>query len=269
MNDVNRFDLMIEALAEIIQEDKSRKGPVPSPESPPAAPKPALPTLRTVLTDLSPLPREALFLGVAGDGLPVLLNLYDSVPGPILITGDASSGKTKLLQTVARAAGLLHSPDAVQYGVVTETPEEWKAFMGNESNAGVYLTSDDNTRELLQALVTWAHQNRGEGQIVLLLIDNLEAVTGLDEQSQQNLRWLLLRGPSRRVWPFLTLNASRAQHQKEWLEFFRTRLFGFTESSEDAHLLTGNRTLDHLSAGTEFAMREGDKLLGFWLPTSD
>lgn len=262
MNETNHFDLMLETLAEMIQEDKSRKASTP----PPASPEPALPTLRTVLADLSPLPREALFLGVASDGLPILLNLYDSVPGPILITGDSTSGKTKVLQTIARATELLHSPDLVQYGIVTETPEEWKAFAGRESNAGIYLTSDETTRELLQALVTWAHQNRGEGQFVLLLIDNLEAVTRLDEQAQQNLRWLLLRGPSRRIWPFITLNASNAQNQKEWLDFFRTRLFGFTENPEDAYLLTGNSTLDHLKAGTEFAMREGGKLLGFWLP---
>lgn len=267
MNDANRFDLMIEALAEIIQEDKSRKESLPALGSPP--PEPALPTLRTVLTNLSPLPREALFLGVASDGLPVLLNLYDSVPGPVLIAGEKSSGKTKMLQTIARAAELLHSPDVVQYGIVTEHPDEWKTYLGTESNAGVYLTRDENTKELLQALVTWAHQNKGEGQSVLLLIDDLEAIASLDIQTQQNLRWLLLRGPSRRVWPFVTLNAGRVQQQTEWLEFFRTRLFCKVENSEDALLLTGNHTLDHLSKGMEFAMREGSKLLSFWLPTID
>lgn len=264
MNEMNRLDLMIEAMAEIIQEDSQRKAATPPPPSPP---EPAFPTLRTVLADLSPLPREALFLGVASDGLPVLLNLYDSVPGPILITGDSNSGKTKLLQTIARAAELLHSPDIVQFGVVTETPEEWKAFIGKESNAGLYLAGDDTTKELLQALVTWAHQNRGDGQFVLLLIDNLDAITHLDEQTQQNLRWLLLRGPSRRIWPFITLNTKNAMEHKEWLEFFRTRLFGFTENPEEAYLLTGHSTLDHLQAGTEFAMRESGKLLRFWLPS--
>ena len=112
MNEINRLDLMIEAMAEIIQEDSQRKAAMPPPPSPPES---AFPTLRTVLADLSPLPREALFLGVASDGLPVLLNLYDSVPGPILITGDSNSGKTKLLQTIARAAELHRAASVLPY----------------------------------------------------------------------------------------------------------------------------------------------------------
>lgn len=263
MNETDHLDLMLNAMTEIIQEEKAKNAaPLP-----PTAP--ALPDLSKVLTRLAPLPQEALFLGMANDGLPVLLNLYDPVPGPILIAGDASSGKTRLLQTIARAVEMLHSPNAVQYGVVTTKPDEWKDRYGSESNAGIYLTSEENTSELLQSLVTWAHNNRGEGQSILLLIDDLETITKLDEQAQQNLRWLLLRGPSRRVWTFVTLSASRAEGQKEWLEFFRTRLFGCVKNSEHATLLTGNSPLNHLTAGEEFAMREGDQLLKFWLPKID
>lgn len=263
MNDTHNLDLMLNALTEIMQEERAKNA---SPLSPPV---PALPDLSQVLARLAPLPQEALFLGMANDGLPVLLNLYDPVPGPILIAGDPSSGKTKLLQTIARAADLLHSPDSVQYGIVTTKPDEWKSFYGSENNAGIYRTSDENTKELLEALVTWAHQNRGEGQSVLLLIDALDELLKLDETTQQHLRWLLLRGPSRRVWIFVTLNASSSETQKEWLSFFRTRLFGSVENSEHALLLTGDQPLNHLAAGDEFAMREGNQLLKFWLPRID
>lgn len=263
MNETNHLDLMLNALTEIMQEEKAKNA------SPLSTPAPALPNLSQILARLAPLPSEAIFLGMANDGLPVLLNLYDPVPGPILIAGDKSSGKTRLLQTIARAAELLHSPDSVQYGVVTTTPDEWKNLYGSENNAGIYQTSEENTSELLQSLVTWAHNNRGEGQSILLLIDDLEPLTKLDERTQQNLRWLLLRGPSRRVWTFATLNASHVQEQKEWLDFFRTRLFGSVENSEQAILLTGNSPLNHLSAGDEFAMREGNQLLKFWLPGID
>lgn len=263
MNDTNDLDLMLNALTEIMQEERAKNA---SPLPPPA---PALPALSQILTRLAPLPQEALFLGVANDGLPVLLNLYDPVPGPILIAGDPSSGKTKLLQTIARAADLLHSPDSVQYGIVTTKPDEWKNFYGSDNNAGIYRTGDENTKELLEALVTWAHQNRGEGQSVLLLIDDLDELLKLDETTQQHLRWLLLRGPSRRVWAFVTLNAGSAEAQKEWLSFFRTRLFGSVENSEHSLLLTGDQPLNHLATGDEFAMREENKLLKFWLPGID
>lgn len=252
---------MIDSLVELNQEERTPQPP----------PWPDLPALKSVLADASPLPRETLFLGLAEDGLPVLLNLLDPVPGPILIIGDQASGKTTLLQTIARAADLLHSPSAVQYGVITPRPNEWKNFHGNQTNVGIYLTQDDNAEELLQSLVTWAHNNKGEQQSILLLIDDLEAVTKLKQQVEQNLRWLLLRGPSRRVWPIVTLNAARAQTMNAWLQFFRTRLFGHVEDPMEANFVAGssNHTLNHLRAGSQFAMREENKLINFWAPVID
>lgn len=264
MNKTNDLDLILTALTEIMEEEKAKNA---SPLPPPA---PTLPTLSQVLTGLAPLPQEALFLGMANDGLPVLLNLYDPVPGPILIAGATSSGKTKLLQTIARAAELLHSPDVAQYVIVTAKPDEWKHIYNSESNAGIYQIGEKNTAELFEALVKWAHSNRGNGQSILLMVDDLDALIKLDEPTQQNLlRWLLLRGPSRRVWPFITLNAEHAETQKEWIESFRTRLFGCVEDSDQALVLTGDQPLEHLTAGDEFAMREGNQLLKFWLPRID
>lgn len=261
MDKSNHFAMMVDAIVELSQEEQAHSASRP--------PVPGLPTLKSVLADTSPLPREALFLGLAEDGLPVLLNLYDPIPGPILITGDQASGKTTLLQTIARATDLLHSPAEVQYGVITPYPDEWKNFHGNQNNAGIYFTQDNNAKELLQSLVTWAHNNKGESQSILILIDGLEAVTKLDPQVEQNLRWLLLRGPSRRVWPIVTLNTTRAQSMKAWLEFFRTRLFGYSKNPNESNLITGNsnHTLNHLSAGSQFAMREENKLINFWAPS--
>lgn len=256
METTNNFDLMMEALTELAQEQQADITP------PPTQPQIVTPSLASILADISPLPQHALFLGIADDDLPVLLNLHDSVLGPILITGDASTGKTKLLQTIARTTDLTFSQDDAQYAVVTQTPQEWKMF----DNKLIYPTSDDGTKELMQSLVTWAHRNKGEKQSVLLFIDDLEAMTKLDDQTQQNLRWLLLRGTSRRVWTFVTLNAKRAFHLKDWLEFFHTRLFARIENNDEAYLLTGNRnqTLNQL---THYAMRENDSLLGFYAPS--
>ena len=261
MNKTNRYSLMIDALTELAEEEQAHQ----------TTPMPGLPTLRSVIANASPLPREAAFLGLAEDGLPVLLNLYDAVPGSILICGDQASGKTALLQTIARATDLLHSSSEVQYSVITQYPNEWNNFQNSQNNAGIYSTQNPITQDLLYSLVTWAHNNKGNQQSVLLLIDDLEAVTKLDQQTEQNLRWLLLRGPSRRVWPIVTLNSSCAQNMQSWLDFFRTRLFGHSNSTSDARLITGNsnKNLDGLIAGSEFAMREGNNWLNFWVPVID
>ncbi len=261
MNTTNHLSLMIDALTELAEEEQAHRTP----------PMAGLPTLSSVLANASPLPREAAFLGLADDGLPVLLNLYDPIPGPILICGDQACGKTALTQVIARSSEHLHTPSDVQYSVITQYPNEWDDFQGHQNNAGIYATLDPTAEELLQSLVTWAHNNKGDQQSILLLIDDLEAVTKLSQQTEQNLRWLLLRGPSRRVWPIVTINASRAKNLGPWLEFFRTRLFGRTRNSNESNLLTGysNKTLDDLTAGSQFTMREGSNWLNFWVPASD
>jgi hypothetical protein len=260
MNKTNRFSLMIDALTELAEEEQAHQ----------TAPVSGLPTLKTILADASPLPPTALFLGLAEDGLPVLLDLYDPIPGPILIVADQASGKTALLQMVARAAEFSHNPSVVQSGIITPYPDEWKNFRGNQSTVGIYCAQEDATRELLQSLVTWAHNNKGEGQSILLLIDDLEAITKLDQQTEQNLRWLLLRGPSRRVWPIVTINASRARNMETWLEFFRTRLFGCTRNASDSHFIASDpdKVFDNLAV-SQFTMREGNNWLDFWAPSLD
>jgi hypothetical protein len=263
MDKTNRFSLMIDALTELAEEEQTQVASL--------TPAPVLPTLSSVIANTSPLPDTALFLGLAEDGLPVLLNLYDPIPGPILIIGDQSSGKTTLLQMIARAAELLHTPENVQSGIITQYPDEWKNFRGSQSTVGIYAAQENNTIELLQSLVTWAHNNKGEGQSILLLIDDLEAVSKLDQLTQQNLRWLLLRGPSRRVWPIVTLNTNNAHNMETWLDFFRTRLFGHIQDASDSNFIANDqkKTFDDLTAGQQFTLREGNSWLNFWVPTID
>src|SRR5512141_738500 len=83
-----------------------------------------LPGLKNVLKDLGPLPRAALFLGVAGDRLPVLLNLADPVPGPVLVAGDSGSGKTRLLRLVADAVNRTPAPDSGRFAVIAAQPAD-------------------------------------------------------------------------------------------------------------------------------------------------
>jgi len=258
MENTNRFDLMMTTLTELDKETG-------------ASPAPASPSLKSILDQAGSLPHEALFLGMANDGLPILLNLYDAVPGPILITGDVKSGKTTLLKMIARAAEHLHTPPEVQYGVVTTRPAEWVRFQFSKTNAGVYATRDEATAELLQSLVTWAHNNKGDQQSILLLIDDLDALIKGNDQTEQNLRWLLSRGPNRRVWPIVTLNAARAAELPDWLGFFRTRLFGRVQDAHTAGIITGasNAPLGYLVPGTQFTMKEDHEWLGFWAPSID
>ena len=263
MTEINRYALMMEAMAELKPElDAERARQV--------KPTPALPSLRQVLADFGPMPQEALFLGVASDGLPVLLNLYDPVPGPVLITADPGAGKTGLLQTVALAAAKMHQPDDLQFGVLTNHTDEWNGMEDIPNNVGIFPLYHQSAEDFILSLASWAHGNKSSQQSVLLLLDDLEAASNLDFDARQNLRWLLLRGPARRVWPIITLNPNRMGNILPWLDAFRTRVFGTMQDQKQISQLDAvSAELESLNSGSHFTLQEGDHWLRFWLPSID
>lgn len=261
MPEFNRFAMMMEVLSELQPEiDAARR----------SQPVPALPHLSEVLAEFGPMPGEALFLGVASDGLPVLLNLHDPVPGPILIGGDAGTGKTALLKNIASAAAKMHRPEELQFGVLTRHPEEWSELESISNNVGIFPLYHQSAEDFILSLASWAHGNKSSQQSVLLLLDDLESVTNLEFDAKQDLRWLFLRGPARRVWPFVTINPNRAENSTPWLDAFRTRIYGNIQDANLArNLNVESAELESLNIGTQFALREGDHWLRFWKPSFD
>ncbi len=260
MSQTNRFALTLETLAELAPQIRAAH----------TDPSPGLPSLSEVLTEYSPLPQSALFLGLGEDGLPVLLNLRDPVPGPLLIAGDAKSGKTALLKNIARAVDYVHRPNQVEYTILTEHLVDWKGFERSANCEGILSFQNHDAIDYITTLEEWGHNNKNDGQSLLLLIDGLEAITQINDLHQQ-LRWLLLRGPAHNIWPIITLNAQQSDNIKLWLEAFRTRLFGCTQNDHDVEVLTGlhNLSFKDLLAGSQFAMREGNTWLPFWVPNLD
>jgi hypothetical protein len=101
------------------------------------------------------------------------------------------------------------------------------------------------------------------------LVDDLESMARLDVETPQNFRWLLLRGPARRVWPIITLNADRYGQVLAWIEIFRTRVFGRITNRRTAEALGGDKAsaVDQLEAKVQFTLRENGGWLRFWLPS--
>ncbi|MBN1452674.1 MAG: hypothetical protein JW963_16785 [Anaerolineales bacterium] len=275
-NPLRTFSLMLEAMAELQPEIEAAQQALrlgsPVPAAPAQAgktkPIPVAPSLADSLSELGPLPREALLLGLASDGLPVLLNLHDPHPGPLLIAADPGTGKTALLQMIAQAAAEMHTPGDVQFGAVTNYPDEWGHLAELEHCVGIFPTYHDSAMDFLHSLSGWAHANKGSQQSILLLVDDLESMEHIDFDARQTLRWLLLRGPARRVWPILSMNAERALQVESWLEAFRTHIFGNIQDDRTAENLSDiqGASLSQLQAGLQFALREGNDWLKFWIP---
>jgi hypothetical protein len=164
----------------------------------------------------------------------------------------------------------MHQPEQLQFGVLTGHPEEWGAFERIPNNVGVFPLYSNSSQDFLLSLASWAHGNHSSKQVVLLLLDDLEAAANLDFDARQNLRWLLLRGPARRVWPVVTANPDRVDGLRPWLEAFHTRIFGTIQDVHRAQQLAVDQAdLHTLVMGTQFSMREGNHWLRFWIPGMD
>ncbi len=260
MTSNRRFSLALDSLSEL---------KLQSATTDPTQPIDASSNSNGFLAEISPLPRGALFLGMALDGLPVLLNLHDPHPGPMLITGERGAGKTTLLQYVARSVIQTHQEMDVQFGVITNQVEEWNELQKTKHLVGIFDVNQSGAQELISSLASWAHSNKSAQQSVLLLIDDLESIARLDFEALQNFRWLLLRGPARRVWPVITMSAERYGQVLAWIEIFRTRIFGRIANTRLAEALGGDKTsaLEELEARQEFSLRENGNWLRFTIPS--
>ena len=91
----------------------------------------------------------------------------------------------------------------------------------------------------------------------------------MDENVQQNLRWLLLRGPNRRVWPLVSLNTNCDKKILPWLDAFRTKLFGAIKNVHGAvpTLPKRDAALHLLEPGLEFILNENRQWVKFWIPS--
>jgi hypothetical protein len=141
---------------------------------------------------------------------------------------------------------------------------------GISNNVGVFPLYNKAAEDFILSLASWAHNNKTSQQSVLLLLDDLEAASNLDFDARQNLRWLLLRGPARRVWPIITLNPNRMENILPWLDAFRTRVFGRMQNPRHISQLDAvSAEPESLHSGSHFTLKEGDHWLRFWLPSID
>jgi hypothetical protein len=215
-----------------------------------------------------PLLGGSLQLGLAENGLPLLLDLYDPAPGPLLVAGDESSGKTAFLQSLAQSSGF-QDPGEVQFGVLTPFPEEWSALEALPNCLGIWPAFHSAARHFLSQLVSWADVLPRTRQVILVLVDGLDLLTTSSFQGQHDLRWLLTYGPRQHVWPMVTVNPGRLPRLDTWLDYFPTRVLGRVKRPQTAKLLLRDPQINlaELAPGELYGLSRPECWLKFQLPS--
>lgn len=260
MSTTDRFLLALQDYQEILSDLRQSEANLPIPGK--------ISTAKIFAGQLATLPGGSIILGLAEDGLPLLLDLYDPVSGPLLVAGDGGSGKTAFLQSLAQASNL-QSPGEVQFGVLTPFPEEWTAQEALPNCMGIFPAYHSAACSFLSQLVSWADVLPDSRQAVLVLFDGLDLLTSSSCQVRHDLHWLLMHGPEKQVWPVVTVNPGRLIRLETWLQYFRTRILGQVKRLQTARLLVDDPEIDlgNLLPGRQFGLSRSGSWLKFWLPT--
>jgi hypothetical protein len=214
------------------------------------------------------LPPDSLLFGLASDGKPLLLSLADPRPGPVLVTADRGSGKTHFLKMLVLAAKRLRHPSDVQFALLTSYPNDFAHLKAPDHLRGVWAAYDESASQMLYEFARII-QAGGNEQATVLLVDGLDAISDLTPQAQEDLVYILDNGPQQRIWPLVTANADMIVEWPDWLECFRTRIYGRVNNPRTARAITSvsGAPLESLLPGTQFCLREKSEWLKFWLPT--
>lgn len=248
----NAFEMALQAYQELTGQTRPGQSP----------PRPAL--IKGLSLPAS-LPPETLFLGIAGDGLPVLLDLNDPAPGALLIAAEPEAGKTTFLQAVIQAAGASQIAEQIRFCALTPSPEEWDDLADSPLCLGIFSPEESIVPQFLADLAVWAREQRRADEWSLFLLDGLTLVESLPLEAQQTLRWILVRGPQRGLWPLVTLDTTQAEQVLPWLAAFRTRVLGRVRKREQAEAVAGTAWNVSLETG-QFALQQGRGWLKFWCP---
>ena len=197
-----------------------------------------------------------------------MLHLRNPQPGPVLVIGDQGCGKTDFLKKLVLSTQRLMPPGEIQFAALTDFPDEWARVSAPEHLLGIWSVSEPVAADLLYQLdcrIETPHEN----QPTVLLFDGFEALFALEDDAQDCLADLLVRGPQALIWPIVTVNTERALELPEWLAFFRTRIFGRIGDVTIAQQLTSmsGAPLSSLSSNSQFCLRENSHWLKFWLPS--
>jgi hypothetical protein len=214
-----------------------------------------------------PLPPSALVLGVAEDGLPVLLDTRAPSSRAILVASDAGAGKTALLRSIASSIRRFHDPDKVRFAVISEHPAEWSdahAFMHCE---GILAFHHAPTTRYLHSVVAGSSRIGVSAGHLFLLIDGFEALAS-DGDLRDSARLLLGAAAPSTVTLIVTLNSSESPMPAAWLDCFSVRILGYVQDRRAADCLQPGAQLlsTSLQPPCQFAAHHGGSWLPFWLP---
>ncbi len=226
-----------------------------------------------LLSHIQHLPNETAMLGISKDGYPVLFDLADPKPGSILAAGDLDAQPINLAKMLFFSLIARHTPDEVKFVVLTANIKAWDYSGYPEGNFILDVTEiykRDAGQWILRA-ADWTESRRHGGFYpvpIVLIVDGLDYISGMDPDVRLNFDWLLKEGPHSKIWPFVTICSDRIKESMKLINQFRTRILGRIIDPSIGLRISGDSaaSFQKLSPGVDYKVRIAQQWIEFSLP---
>lgn len=222
-----------------------------------------VPYLREILENFRPMPEEAVMLGMADDGLPVLINAKDSHTPNIIIWDKLARQGLLILKVIVEYVFRFRKlvsfkPTEVEFVVLTLHSEDWgelneygMGMRGNTSCIGIIPFSSALANKVIRGLAKWIHEpHQSSKHPVIVLVDGLEHLSKMDRDFKTDFRYILTKGRKKNVYVVGTASKKNFAKVQEWLDGFGAEIYG-GDVDTDFQMEMGKETILFFTPMTE------------------
>lgn len=195
-------------------------------------------------------------LGVATDGVPLIIRLASPDVTHVLISGAKASGKTQLLRTVLGSLALYQKPRELQFLVLAENASAYEFLTASPCMLGEIATTPEHALQHLRWLETELERRENElvtrPRLVVAIDEGSEFLTNGGREFQVHLTRLAQRGRGVGISLLVCTNKAQASDLPAELRAnFPVRLIGKHSSANDGADKLAGRGDFILAAGGE------------------
>jgi len=229
-----------------------------------------------VMQRVEHMPAHSLFLGMAGDELPVYFDWKDSKISSLLLINDHISSIQRLMQTMIKSMSLVNSNEDIQYIMISNSPDHWMKLIAegdpNYDFCGGVVGSEEIGAEdwiiYLAQKVEHRLNGRQWGASIILFLDDYSIIDKLDIRTRMNFEWLVKYGARVNIWTIAGFDVSKCDRINLVLGQFSTKIYGQIESKLHPKLNEHipSPILDTLFPNRHFVTKIGSEWIRFWAP---
>jgi GTPase SAR1 family protein len=228
------------------------------------------PTLAEVLDELGDLPPFTVVIGLAEDGLPILLNLEEPETGALLVVGDPLCGKTSLLNMFIRSACTTNPPRSLRFCCISTRPEEFYSHKTLPHCYKIVSAYSEDALKTIEELVGIAEQRKygryGDEAIILVIDDLPGTIEQIGVDGMNLLRWLVEHGAYSKIWTTASLDTSQTGRLEDgFTNSFPTWILGKIDAGKVGSNLARDkvRPAARLIPGAQFCTYS-EEWIRFW-----